>query len=255
MADWNPQSYDRFARVRLQPAMDLLARLPELPDGDIIDLGCGSGGVAGALHQNWSERRLIGIDSSPAMLETARQTGIYADLVEADIQEWTPQTLPALIFSNAALQWVGKHETLMPVLARQLPTGGVLAVQMPYQHTAPSHTEWAAASERVLGTSPPSKPLNVLSPEAYFEVLSPLGQFDIWQVEYTQHLEASADGHPVRLFTESTFGKPYLDHAETGKKAQLIDAYEAGIAETYPLRADGSVLFPFRRLFFTLRVA
>jgi trans-aconitate methyltransferase len=44
--DWNPGAYDAFRDFRLRPALDLLARVPgSLPNGDVIDLGCGSGAV------------------------------------------------------------------------------------------------------------------------------------------------------------------------------------------------------------------
>ena len=41
---------------------------------------------------------------------------------------------------------------------------------------------------------------------------------------------------------------------EAGQQAQLIAAYEAVMDKIYPASADGSVLFPFRRMFFTLTV-
>lgn len=42
-SDWDPQSYARFGDLRLRPALDLLARVGALPEGDVIDLGCGNG--------------------------------------------------------------------------------------------------------------------------------------------------------------------------------------------------------------------
>lgn len=251
MTDWNPEDYGQFADVRLQPALDLLARVGSLPAGSVVDLGCGSGVMASALKHRFQAHDLVGVDSSPAMLAKAEDKA-FDQLQLADIENWQAKE-PALIFSNAALQWVSNHSELMPRLAGMLAKGGTLAVQMPFQHGAPSHRGWSQAEQSAFGAERSESRLNVLAPERYFDLLSPLGDFNVWMVEYTQHLAATDMGHPVRMFTQSTFGKPYLDPLAHEDKARLIAAYEAAMAEAYPLRADGSVLFPFRRLFFTLR--
>ena len=80
--DWSPGTYARFRGLRLRPAMDLLAQVGDLPDGPVVDLGCGDGAVGSALRQAFPGRRLIGVDSSPAMLAQARG---YDALVETDI--------------------------------------------------------------------------------------------------------------------------------------------------------------------------
>jgi trans-aconitate 2-methyltransferase len=58
----------------------------------------------------------------------------------------------------------------------------------------------------------------------------------------------------VRRFTESTYARPILQALEPDDKAKLIKRYEEVMHAAYPVRADGSVLFPFRRMFFTLTV-
>ena len=254
MSDWKPESYGRFGDVRLQPAMDLLARVGELPEGDIVDLGCGSGVMAAALLGRYPGRHLVGVDQSPAMLRKAAEAGAYTDLIEGDIADWQPNTAPALIYSNAALQWLDAHEELLPRLAQSIAEGGALAVQMPHQNSAPSHRGWHDAFTETCTRQNIGKGPAVLAPEAYFDFLEPFGTVQVWETEYFQHLPAAQDGHPVRLFTESTFARPYLEAAggETLRR-RLIEAYEAAMAKVYPQREDGSVLFPFRRMFFILR--
>jgi len=260
MGDWTPTSYDRFADVRMRPALDLLAQVGDVPEGELIDLGCGSGAMAAALGARYPGQRRIGIDRSPAMLKAAAgtgdsgNTGAYDALEEADIAHWQPKTPPALIYSNAALQWLGAHEALLPRLARTLRAGGVLAVQMPYQNAAPSHRGWGAAFSEVFGKVEVGGEPRVLAPEMYADLLAPFGAVQLWETRYYQHLPAAEDGHPVRLFTQSTFGRPFLEAAgDAAAQARLIGTYEAGMAKAYPRREDGSVLFPFRRMFFVLR--
>lgn len=253
MADWNPAQYEAFADQRLQPALDLLARVGSVPEGDVIDLGCGNGPVGPALAARFGTRRLIGMDNSPAMLARAAERGVYAALEEADIAGWAPEGAPAVIYSNAALQWLGDHDTLIPALARRLAPGGMLAVQMPAQNAAPSHAGWSRAWRAVFADRPVATSSQILTGAQYHDLLSPLGEMRVWQTEYLQHLAPVGAGHPVRQFTQATFGRPFLAGLDRGARDRLIAAYEAELRAAYPPRQDGSVLFPFRRLFFTLR--
>ena len=43
LSTWDPAQYGRFERERLQPAHDLLARVPLSAPNAIYDLGCGTG--------------------------------------------------------------------------------------------------------------------------------------------------------------------------------------------------------------------
>ena len=113
--------------------MDLLGQVPELPAGDVVDLGCGNGAVGAALALRFAGRDLIGVDNSPAMLVKAQETEAYNALIKADAATWLPDTPPALIFSNALCHWLPDHAVLFARLAGMLTKGGVLAVQMPRQ--------------------------------------------------------------------------------------------------------------------------
>jgi trans-aconitate 2-methyltransferase len=209
--DWNPERYARFSGLRLRPALDLLAQVPRLAEGPVIDLCCGNGAVGPALAQRFADRPLIGIDNSPAMLAEAEKTGAYGQLIEADVTEWHPETKPALIFSNAALHWLPAHDALMPRLAAMLAPGGVLAVQMPRQWGAPSHRfirDIAASLFPDRFAQMPETP--VFSAVKYWEMLAPLGEVTAWESEYVQRLPAQSEGHPVRAFTQSTALRPIL---------------------------------------------
>jgi trans-aconitate 2-methyltransferase len=254
--DWNPETYSRFRGLRLRPALDLLAQVGALPDGAVVDLCCGDGAVGPALAQRWPERRRIGFDASPAMLAKAEETGVYSALVQGDAALWQPDTPPALIFSNAALQWLADHARLMPRLAGLLAPGGTLAVQMPRQYGAPSHRflrDIAAAmfADRFdLGPEDPP----VRAALHYWQMLAPFGQVQAWETEYVQRLEPAEEAHPVRRFTESTAMRPYLERLTPAEASAFAAAYDSALSAAYPLLPDGAVLFPFRRCFFTLVV-
>ena len=252
-ADWDPGAYAQFRAERLRPALDLMMQINTPPQGAVFDLGCGDGAAAAALRARFPKRVLVGVDGSPAMLARARG---YDRTLQADIGDWTPDTPAAVIFSNAALHWLEDHATLLPRLAGLLPAGGTLAVQMPRQYFAPSHRflrDIAAATypdrfDFHGWQSPVAMALD------YERMLAPLGQVAAWETEYVQRLAPCADMHPVRAFTASTAMRPFVEKLDAAESAAFVQAYEAALAAAYPLEADGSVLFPFRRVFFTLVV-
>ncbi|MCB2135825.1 MAG: methyltransferase domain-containing protein [Rhodobacteraceae bacterium] len=254
--DWNPVAYARYGGLRLRPAMDLMARVGDLPAGDVVDFGCGNGAVGPALAGRFAGRRIQGLDASPAMLAAAKAGGAYDRLIEADASTWRAEGPVALIFSNAALHWLPDHGALMPHLARQLAPGGTLAVQMPRQHDAPSHRflryiagEMFPDRFDIAGWKPP-----VAAPVDYHRMLAPYGSVTVWETDYVQRLEPVDDGHPVRRFTESTAMRPFLDRLSPAEAASFIVRYESALCAAYQIEGDGSVLFPFRRVFFTLVV-
>ncbi|WP_354538749.1 methyltransferase domain-containing protein [Roseovarius sp. MBR-6] len=238
----------------MRPALDLLNAVGQMGAGDVVDLGCGNGAMAEALRARAGGRNVTGVDASPAMLEKARAAG-YDALQQADIADWHPHRAPGLIYSNAALHWVGGHEVLMPRLARMLGKGGTLAVQMPHQNKAPSHRVWLSLAEELYpGRAEKMGTPGVMAPVKYEELLAPLGQFRLWETDYYQRLTAEPGSHPVRRFTESTYARPVLAALDEAERADLIRRYEEVMHTAYPVRADGTVLFPFRRMFFTLTV-
>ncbi len=251
--DWNPETYARFRGLRLRPLLDLLMQVGGLPQGDIVDLGCGNGAASAALKQRYPKHALTGLDASPAMLAEAKG---YDRLIAADAGGWQADTPPALIFSNAALQWLPDHATLMPRLARMLAPGGVLAVQMPRQYIAPSHRflrDIAAAlyPDRFdfARYEAPVQPA-----QGYWQMLQGLGEVQAWETEYLQRLDPVAEMHPVHAFTQSTAMRPFVDKITGAEAAAYASAYDQALTSAYPLLPDGSCLMPFRRVFFTLKV-
>ncbi len=253
--DWNPGAYARFRGLRLRPALDLIHAIDVIPPGPVVDLGCGAGAVGPVLAERFRSHRLIGVDASPTMLAKAGTTGIYAWLSQADIADWAPgKDRPALIFSNAVLHWLAGHEELMPRLAGLLAPRGVLAVQMPGQFDAPSHRLLRDLAAELfpdrfdLATFQPP----VADPEDYARLLAPLGRVSAWESTYIHKLEPVAGAHPVRRFTEATAMRPFEAQLSEAEAAQFVAAYEAELDLAYPPEEDGTILFAFRRVFFTL---
>ncbi|WP_137699818.1 methyltransferase domain-containing protein [Marimonas lutisalis] len=252
--DWNPGAYARFRGLRLRPALDLMLAVRSVGGGDVIDLGCGNGAMGQSLRERYPGHRIVGVDASPAMLAKARETGAYHALDESDIADWS-EDRAGLIYSNAALHWLAGHEALFPRLAGMLAPGGTLAVQMPHQNNAPSHRVWVSLADELFpGRVDMSTGPGVMKAPRYHHMLAEVGEFSLWETEYYQVLGADKSGHPVRRFTESTFARPILAALEPDEQAELVRRYEEVMETAYPRRDDGTVLFPFRRMFFTLTV-
>lgn len=251
---WNPSQYLKFAAPRLRPAIDLLHRI-ELPaPRHIVDLGCGTGQITQLLAERWPEAQVSGVDASPEMLARARAAAPALRWVQADLGRWQSETPVDLVFSNAALHWLPDHEALFAGLMRQLAPRGVLAVQMPRNFHAPSHTlieatvldgPWRQRLQPLL------RPVPVAEPAVYFDLLAPWAEaLDVWETEYLQVLEGA---DPVKEWTKGTWLAPFLAALPPDEAAAFEAAYAARVGAAYPTRADGRTLFPFRRLFILAR--
>ena len=247
---WDPEKYLSFADLRLRPAAELLARVSAGNPAVVYDLGCGPGNVTALLRERWPEADLTGVDSSPEMLAKAAEALPDVRFEQIDMADWRPATAADVIYSNAALHWLDDHAALFPRLLGMLAPGGVLAVQMPRNHGAPSHTEmvaaagagpWADTLRPLLRASP------VAAPAVYYDILRPrCAGLDIWEVEYIQVL---AGDNPVVEFTRGSALKPLLDALPADWRADFEADYARRIAAAYPPQSDGRTLFPFRRLF------
>jgi len=251
-SDWNPETYARFRGLRLRPALDLLMQVGGLPDGTLVDLGCGDGAAAGALKSRYPKHRLVGVDASPAMLAKAKG---YAALFEADVERWTPPEAPALIFSNAALQWLPGHDALLPRLAGLLAPGGVLAVQMPAMHKEPLRTlplKIGATPAWVAHLRGKTSARDLLEPGEYWDILRPrVAELDMWETIYMHALQGE---NAVGEWAQGSSLRPFLDALPEHLRAPFRAAYDAEANKIYPRRADGVTLLPFRRQFFVASV-
>jgi trans-aconitate 2-methyltransferase len=192
---WNTAQYDRFSSPRLRPALELLDRI-EIDDPRLVyDLGCGTGEITVLLAERYRAARVVGLDSSEDMLEEARKRDDAAFWEEADIAGWKPPTPVDLIYSNAALQWLGDHETLFPRLLSELESGG--------------ENEAALSSE--LLRSELARPW-VLDSSDYYRILAPhASAVDVWTTEYLHVLEGE---EPVFEWVKGTGLRPILNRLD-----------------------------------------
>lgn len=247
---WDPEQYLKFSGHRLRPAVDLLMRIPELAAKSIADLGAGAGNVTRLLKERWPNAAVIAVEGSAEMVAAGRKAAPDVEWVQADLGQWRSARNLDLIYSNAALHWLPDHAQLFPALMEMLVAGGMLAVQMPRNFTAPSHLliaetalngPWRSKVEHLV-TPPP-----VEAPAFYHDLLVRLSQnIDIWETEYLQVLEGD---NPVKEWTKGTWLTRYLEVLQGEERAAFEAAYGERVAKAYPKNSAGQTLFPFRRLF------
>lgn len=258
---WNPAQYLQFEGERLRPALDLLARVPLASPRTIVDLGCGTGNVTRVLGERWPDARITGVDNSPEMLAAAREN-VFGDdrysFVAADLSTWQPEAPVDLVYSNAALQWLDDHPRLFSRIAAKVAAGGALAVQMPNNHAAPSHTasidlarsgRWRAKLGDLVRAHPVADSCD------YYATLAPhFATVDIWDTEYLQVLAVRVgDEHPIVAWTKGTWLAPFLAALDTLERTEFLRDYTQRMAIAYPPESDGRTLFPFRRKFIVAR--
>ncbi len=247
---WDPAQYLKFAGPRLRPAIDLLQRIDAESPGTVYDLGAGAGNVTRLIAARWPAARIVGIDGSAEMLAKAAAENPQIKWQQADLAIWQPERPADVIYSNAALHWLDDHNRLFPSLFAGLAPKGVLAVQIPRNFGAPSHTlitETARSGPWRQRLEPLLRPSPVAEPEFYYDLLAPLAaSLDIWETEYLQVLDGE---NPVKEWTKGTWLTPLLAALDEPERSAFETAYGERVAAVYPPRGDGKTLFPFRRMF------
>jgi trans-aconitate 2-methyltransferase len=250
---WDAAQYRLFAAERRRPFDDLVALVEPVPDGTVVDLGCGSGELTADLHLATRAERTVGVDSSPSMLAEAVPLaeevpglsfvqGHIADFARVEgpgvgrgpaPEAPRPTDLPEvadLIFANASLHWVDDHRGLLSGLRRRLAPGGQLAFQVPDNWAHPSHR----VADRVarhpsfvvrFDPGPPSpRGRVVLSIESYAELLAALGATDqvVRRQVYGQFMTETAD---VVEWVKGTLLTPYRAALQPADYDDFLERY------------------------------
>ncbi len=249
MADWNAEQYLKFEQQRTRPARDLLLQLNGRAPRTAVDIGCGPGNSTAAIAACFPDAALVGIDSSPNMIERAQAAYPALRFRLCDALQLAGKY--DLLFSNACLQWIPDHATLIPALMNRLNDGGVLAVQIPMNGEEPLFRiiREAAAEPRWGLQAVTPQPDETLAPAAYFDILSGCAaSFDLWETRYYHRLP----GHRALVdWVKGTRLRPYLDCLSEADGEAFMREIQARAARVYPVQSSGEVVLGFRRFFFT----
>jgi trans-aconitate 2-methyltransferase len=248
---WSPKQYGTYAEERGRPFEDLVRQVRADDVRTVVDLGCGPGNLTVTLRELWPEATIRGVDSSPQMIEAAQQ---YADdrltFEIGDLLEWTaePGSLDVIV-TNAVLQWIPEQLDLLPGFVRALRPGGWLAIQIPGNGNAPSHSimrDLAATEPYAQYAKNASLRAEVPGADTYVDALSAEGcVVNAWETTYFHLLQGD---NAVLEWVKGTGARPVLQSLPDDMRQRFEDEYGARLAEVYQQKDYGTLL-PFRRIF------
>lgn len=253
MSDWNSELYLKFKKERTQPAIDLANRIHFKNPEKIIDIGCGPGNSTGILKEKFKEARILGVDNSVNMIETAKKNNPDMDFKLFDASRDFDLIIEKfdIVFSNACIQWIPNHKKLLKNMMNILVPGGIMAVQIPIQFDQPMHriVDRVAKTPKWKEYIKFEKVFNILHEEEYFDVLSEISSdFSMWKTVYMHRMPSHES---IIEWYRSTGLKPYLDVLPSEKKEEFEKDVLEEVIKAYPIQKNSEVIFPFPRLFFT----
>lgn len=259
---WDPDRYLRFADQRARPFQDLVARVGALRPARVADLGCGPGNATALLAERWPDALVLGLDSSAEMIEAAQKHTRpgHLEFRRADLRDWSADEPVDVLVTNATLQWVPGHLGVLPRLLDQVAPGGWLAMGVPGNFGAPSHTllaelqrsePWAA---RFTGAE--FRPASY-EPAEYLRALTDAGaRAEVWETTYFYVVDGE---NGVLDFVSSTALRPVLAElggAATAPAQDFTAAYADALRIAYPpttLHGRTVQILPYRRIFAVAR--
>jgi len=248
---WSAAQYLKFGNERTRPVHDLVARIPLAHVETAADIGCGPGNSTEVLRERYPRAHIVGLDSSPDMIEAARKRLPDIAFDVADVREWRPKEPLDVILANAVFQWIPDHETLLPTLIAKLKPGGALAAQMPDNLEEPSHRLMRAAAsdgpwaEKLKDAA--AARAEVRPADWYFRLLrAHASHVDVWRTTYFHPL---AGARAIVEWLRGTGLRPFLDPLDEGERQAFLARYGERIDKAYPAEPDGTVFLPFPRLF------
>jgi trans-aconitate 2-methyltransferase len=132
---WDAQSYHRVADPQFEWGKRLLDRLQLRGHETVIDAGCGSGRLTRLLLERVPGGRVIAVDVSPQMVESARsylepEFDGRVEVLCRDLLALELDQVADVVFSTATFHWIPDQKLLFHNIAQALRPGGRLLAQM-----------------------------------------------------------------------------------------------------------------------------
>ncbi len=122
----------QHSNFRLEPDPAAIGRLDPQPGELILDVGCGDGALTAKIAE--AGAKVIGIDSSEAMVEATRARGVDAFIADPEVLDLPAQAERFgqfdAVFSNSALQWMLDPDAVASGIFLALKDGGRFVGEM-----------------------------------------------------------------------------------------------------------------------------
>lgn len=249
---WNPETYNKFKSERFAPFYDLLELLAVKPGLQVIDLGCGTGELTGKLANELPGSNVLGIDSSKEMLVDSKiyENGLIKFECRSIEDQLNQEQRWDLVFSNAAIQWVDDHETLIPKIISTINANGQLLIQLPDQQQNISNkilNDLADEEPFRTGLGGWQRVSPVLDIDKYAQLLFENGGENITVFEKVYPLILK-DSDALFDWVSGTALIPYTELLELDLKQEFVKQYKGRLS----MKFDKSpVFYPFKRILFS----
>ena len=125
--EFDGEKYQKASKHQQEWGNSLVSELTLNGNEAILDLGCGDGRTTAQLAKLVPNGKVVGIDASIGMIETAMQrAGDNLTFIQLDINNLDYHNTFDIIFSNAALHWIKDHKTLLANSYSALRDNGIL---------------------------------------------------------------------------------------------------------------------------------
>ncbi len=150
MAFGNADSYARFMGRFSEPLAPLFADVVDVPEGRVLDVGCGPGVLTAELVDRYGAGRVDAIDPTPGFVAAARER-----LPEVDVRQGTAEELPyaddsyAAAFAQLVVHFMKEPVRGLAEMARVTRPGGPVAACV-WDHggsRGPLSLFWGAATQ------------------------------------------------------------------------------------------------------------
>jgi len=257
---WDPSQYRQFGDERSRAFYELINRIGATDPQTVADVGCGPGELTVDLCRRWPDADVVGLDSSVEMIAAADEVLATAGsgvprlrFEHMDARDWKPAGPVDVIVSNAMLQWIPEHESLLVKWVDYLADGGWIAFQVPANHDEPTHRlirELARTERWRDKLSAVALTRQAANPADYLDLLTGAGcVVDAWETTYL-HVLAGED--PVLRWISGTGLRPVITSLEGAEGDEFLAEYGGLLRQAYPAASYGTA-FPFRRVFAVAR--
>jgi trans-aconitate methyltransferase len=244
-SQWNADLYDTKHAFVWKRGAGLLSLLQPSKGETILDLGCGSGHLTSQIAA--SGAHVVGVDSSPEMIEEARKNYPSLRFVLADARDFDFNELFDAIFSNAALHWVKEADRVIDRVWNALKPRGRFVAEFGGKGNVQKLLAAFYESLEKIGTASAdrSNPWYFPSMAEYTALLEKQG-FDVTFASLFDRPTALDDGDRGLRNWISMFGRAYCSGLSEAEQEQFIRQSEKLLRPV--LFHDGSWFVDYRRL-------
>jgi trans-aconitate methyltransferase len=228
--DWSAEGYARNARFVAELGEPVVDWLAPKPGERVLDVGCGDGALTASIVARGAD--VVGVDSSPSLVEAARARGIDARVLDVYALPFREEFDAA--FSNAALHWMREPDLALANIARALRTRGRFAGEMGAQGNVAAISTAILAALRAHGIDGEARwPWYFPTPVEYAERLQTHG-FMVLRMELIPRPTPLPTGMRGWL---DTFASPFLAGVSDAERGDILEEVTSLLAPSLRGRA------------------